>query len=237
MLRNFNLKSGSCSVKFASDCCRPASTRQTFRPASVRRLQAQPPLAPEPTTITSKLGEAEERGTKTVGEAGWSMTVWMRSGPASSPASADVVTSRRKGQEQAGGRIGPGAAGSGTVRLHSVCVASALRHAGAVWARSRRAQGMSRGKSPSRFNVGGAPFAPAAKPARGSRDAPRAARSRPAQRRGPGGAQAGPRGGSAHGLARTPSGRPKLPAVGAWQTARGNDWSVLRNTPSQVPVN
>src|SRR5215475_6669491 len=51
--RYFKSNSGLCSVKFLSDCGRPASSSATFNPASARRLQAQPPDAPEPTTITS----------------------------------------------------------------------------------------------------------------------------------------------------------------------------------------
>src|SRR5258708_4176175 len=37
----------------SSDCGPPASSSATFRPASASRLHAQPPEAPEPTTITS----------------------------------------------------------------------------------------------------------------------------------------------------------------------------------------
>src|SRR5215472_10444668 len=54
MLRYFSSKEGLCSEKFLSDCGRPASRSATFSPASARRLHAQPPEAPEPTTITSK---------------------------------------------------------------------------------------------------------------------------------------------------------------------------------------
>ena len=53
-LRYLSSNAGLCSVKFLSDCGRPASRSATFRPASARRLQAQPPEAPEPTTMTSK---------------------------------------------------------------------------------------------------------------------------------------------------------------------------------------
>src|SRR6476661_176004 len=52
-LRYFNSKAGVCSLKFALDCGRPASRSATFSPDSARRLHAQPPEAPEPTTITS----------------------------------------------------------------------------------------------------------------------------------------------------------------------------------------
>src|ERR1700693_3651027 len=52
-LRYFRSKAGVCSLKFALDCGRPASRRATFSPDSARRLHAQPPEAPEPTTITS----------------------------------------------------------------------------------------------------------------------------------------------------------------------------------------
>src|SRR5690348_6018137 len=52
-LRYFSAKAGVCSLKFALDCGRPASRRATFSPDSARRLHAQPPEAPEPTTITS----------------------------------------------------------------------------------------------------------------------------------------------------------------------------------------
>jgi hypothetical protein len=54
MARYFSSKAGLCSVKFSSDCGRPASTIATLRPASERRFAAQPPEAPEPTTRTSK---------------------------------------------------------------------------------------------------------------------------------------------------------------------------------------
>src|SRR6516225_1855476 len=54
ILRYFNSNGGLCSVKFWSDCGLPASSSATFNPASARRLHAQPPEAPEPTTITSK---------------------------------------------------------------------------------------------------------------------------------------------------------------------------------------
>src|SRR5881396_3161033 len=53
--RYFSSNTGLCSVKFWSDCGRPASTSATFRPASESLFAAQPPEAPEPTTITSKL--------------------------------------------------------------------------------------------------------------------------------------------------------------------------------------
>src|SRR6516225_1234838 len=43
-----------CSLKFLSDCGRPQSTSATFSPASVKRLHAHPPEAPEPTTTASK---------------------------------------------------------------------------------------------------------------------------------------------------------------------------------------
>src|SRR6476660_1231646 len=52
-LRYFSANAGVCSLKFALDCGRPASRRATFSPDSARRLHAQPPEAPEPTTITS----------------------------------------------------------------------------------------------------------------------------------------------------------------------------------------
>src|ERR1035441_4060483 len=52
-LRYFSSKGGVCSLKFSLDCGRPASSRATFSPASARRLHAQPPAAPEPTTMTS----------------------------------------------------------------------------------------------------------------------------------------------------------------------------------------
>src|SRR2546430_6603594 len=52
-LRYFSSKAGVCSLKFALDCGRPASRRATFSPDSARRLHAQPPEAPEPTTTTS----------------------------------------------------------------------------------------------------------------------------------------------------------------------------------------
>ena len=52
-LRYFSSKGGVCSLKFALDCGRPASRRATFSPDSARRLHAQPPEAPEPTTMTS----------------------------------------------------------------------------------------------------------------------------------------------------------------------------------------
>src|SRR5258707_14840492 len=51
-LRYFSSKAGVCSLKFALDCGRPASRRATFSPDSDRRLHAQPPEAPEPTTMT-----------------------------------------------------------------------------------------------------------------------------------------------------------------------------------------
>src|SRR6266481_4935020 len=52
--RYFNSNAGLCSEKLASLCGRPASSSATFRPVSARRLHAQPPDAPEPTTRTSK---------------------------------------------------------------------------------------------------------------------------------------------------------------------------------------
>src|SRR4029077_9634433 len=55
MLRYCNSKAGLCSEKLLSDWGRPASTIATLRPASERRLAAQPPEAPEPTTSTSKV--------------------------------------------------------------------------------------------------------------------------------------------------------------------------------------
>src|SRR5580693_3886578 len=55
MLRYFRSKAGLCSEKLSSDWGRPASTMATLRPASERRLAAQPPEAPEPTTSTSKV--------------------------------------------------------------------------------------------------------------------------------------------------------------------------------------
>src|SRR5580692_611221 len=59
MARYLSSKAGLCSVKFSSDCGRPASTMATLRPASERRFAAQPPEAPEPTTKTSKfVGES-----------------------------------------------------------------------------------------------------------------------------------------------------------------------------------
>src|ERR1700733_12823819 len=59
MARYLSAKGGLCSVKFSSDCGRPASTMATLRPASERRFAAQPPEAPEPTTKTSKfVGES-----------------------------------------------------------------------------------------------------------------------------------------------------------------------------------
>src|SRR5215813_3123571 len=54
--RYFNSNSGLCSVKLASDCGLPASSSATLSPASARRLEAHPPEAPEPTTITSYSG-------------------------------------------------------------------------------------------------------------------------------------------------------------------------------------
>src|SRR5713101_5846376 len=53
-LRYLSSNAGLCSEKFVSDWGRPASSKATFRPASARRLQTQPPEAPEPTTMTSK---------------------------------------------------------------------------------------------------------------------------------------------------------------------------------------
>src|SRR5579863_10506225 len=59
MARYLSSKAGLCSVKFSSDCGRPASTMATLSPASERRFAAQPPEAPEPTTKTSKfVGES-----------------------------------------------------------------------------------------------------------------------------------------------------------------------------------
>src|SRR5579862_8078287 len=59
MARYLSSKTGLCSVKFSSDCGRPASTMATWSPASERRFAAQPPEAPEPTTSTSKfVGES-----------------------------------------------------------------------------------------------------------------------------------------------------------------------------------
>src|SRR5579863_8711447 len=59
MLRYLSSKAGLCSVKFSSDCGRPASTMATLSPASERRFAAQPPEAPEPTTKTSNfVGES-----------------------------------------------------------------------------------------------------------------------------------------------------------------------------------
>src|SRR5580698_6673641 len=52
-LRYLSSNVGLCSEKFLSDCGRPASRRATFSPDSARRLHAQPPEAPEPTTMTS----------------------------------------------------------------------------------------------------------------------------------------------------------------------------------------
>src|SRR5437763_4160169 len=52
--RYLSSKAGVCSVKFLSDCGRPASTMATFRPASESRFAAHPPEAPQPTTSTSK---------------------------------------------------------------------------------------------------------------------------------------------------------------------------------------
>src|SRR5258706_5022213 len=59
MLRYFKEKEGLCSEKFLSDCGRPASRKATFRPASERRLHAQPPEAPEPTTMASNFSPDE----------------------------------------------------------------------------------------------------------------------------------------------------------------------------------
>src|SRR5215472_17363384 len=42
-----------CSVNSFALTDRPASSNATFNPASDRRFAAQPPVAPEPTTITS----------------------------------------------------------------------------------------------------------------------------------------------------------------------------------------
>src|SRR5215475_8871970 len=53
--RYFKSNSGLCSLKFLSDCGRPASSNATFNPASANRLHAQPPEAPEPTTMTSNV--------------------------------------------------------------------------------------------------------------------------------------------------------------------------------------
>src|SRR5215471_21152480 len=53
--RNFKSNPGVRSQKFASDWGRPASTSATLSPASDKRLQAQPPDAPEPTTATSNI--------------------------------------------------------------------------------------------------------------------------------------------------------------------------------------
>src|SRR5882757_10804875 len=44
-----------CSVNSFGAPARPASTKATFSPASERRLAAQPPVAPEPTTIASNV--------------------------------------------------------------------------------------------------------------------------------------------------------------------------------------
>src|SRR3954470_17750363 len=52
-LRCSRRKAGVCSRKSFAPCGRPASTSATFSPASLSRLTAQPPEAPEPTTITS----------------------------------------------------------------------------------------------------------------------------------------------------------------------------------------
>src|SRR5258707_13881570 len=51
--RYFRLNGGMCSVTSFGVTARPASTNATFSPASERRLAAQPPVAPEPTTIAS----------------------------------------------------------------------------------------------------------------------------------------------------------------------------------------
>src|SRR5512143_1305104 len=56
MLRYFSSNAGLCSEKLPSDCGRPASSSATLTPASARRLHAQPPEAPDPTTRTSKRG-------------------------------------------------------------------------------------------------------------------------------------------------------------------------------------
>src|SRR5579872_465077 len=42
-----------CSVNSFGEILRPASRITTFKPASDRRFAAQPPVAPEPTTIAS----------------------------------------------------------------------------------------------------------------------------------------------------------------------------------------
>lgn len=44
--------------EFPGEMLRPASSSATFRPASAKRLAAQPPVAPEPTTSASYVSEA-----------------------------------------------------------------------------------------------------------------------------------------------------------------------------------
>src|SRR6267143_3589557 len=51
--RYFNWKEGMCSVNSLAVTARPASSKATFNPASESLLAAQPPVAPEPTTIAS----------------------------------------------------------------------------------------------------------------------------------------------------------------------------------------
>src|ERR1700691_2490503 len=46
-----------CSVNSLGEMLRPASSSATFRPASASRLAAQPPVAPEPTTMASYVSE------------------------------------------------------------------------------------------------------------------------------------------------------------------------------------
>jgi hypothetical protein len=48
-----NFQAGSCSVNSVGGILRPASTSPTRIPASVSRLAAHPPVAPEPTTTAS----------------------------------------------------------------------------------------------------------------------------------------------------------------------------------------
>src|SRR5690348_2998434 len=55
MSRCFIWNGARCSVKLLSFCGGPASSSATFMPASARRLHAQPPDAPEPRTMASKI--------------------------------------------------------------------------------------------------------------------------------------------------------------------------------------
>src|SRR6476646_3659459 len=62
--RYFSCQAGLCSVKSSSPCGLPQSTSATFTPASDNRLAAQPPEAPDPTTITSNLRASDGCGTR-----------------------------------------------------------------------------------------------------------------------------------------------------------------------------